>query len=64
MTTAKPPITLARGGHEDEFDGDFSTCGKCLFEAYNWLKSETFDAMCPPGVSPVLHGMGVKHSMY
>ena len=58
--TAKPPITLAAGGHEDDFDGDFDTCEKCMFEAYNWLKSEKFTDDCPPGVSAVLHTMGMR----
>ena len=58
-TTAKPPITLAPGAHHDQFDGT-DTCPRCMFEAYNWIKRHQFTDQCPPGVSIVLHTMGMR----
>ena len=57
MTTANPPVTLAKGSHD--YDGT-DDCPRCLFEAYNLIKRDVFTDDCPPGVSPVLHVFGVR----
>ncbi|HEY1673315.1 MAG TPA: hypothetical protein VGG50_11415 [Streptosporangiaceae bacterium] len=56
MTTDLNTITLAQGSH----DGDCEDPERCLFEWYNWLARKAHTDACPPGVSWVLHRIGMR----
>src|SRR5262249_35144527 len=50
-------ITLYKGSHTAQQCADGE---RCLFEWYNWLTRRQNTESCPPGVSPVLHVMGMQ----
>lgn len=51
------PVVLYKGQHDP---GDCADGKRCLFEWYNWLTRQQNTDTCPPGVSPVLHGFGMR----
>jgi hypothetical protein len=50
-------IVLYRGSHSEE---ECAQGKRCLFEAFNWLTRQQNTDQRPPGVSPVLHVMGMR----
>lgn len=56
MTTTKDTIVLARGAHPANCDDP----QRCFFEWYNWIARKIHDDGRPPGVSWVLHRLGMR----
>jgi hypothetical protein len=52
-------ITLAKGSHAPPAD-DCTAPEGCIFENYNWRTRHVWTDDCPPGVSPVLHKLGIR----
>ena len=59
MTSTDTKIVLYHGIHSGGEQDDCGNPERCFFEWYNWLTRSQHTDKCPPGVSPVLHQMGM-----